>query len=316
MAGHDTQERNAETLAQGLAWFSIALGLAEVSAPRSVARLIGVPPDESTESVLRAMGAREIANGIAILSQPDRAGWLWSRVGGDTLDLSLLGTALGNDQADRGRLAGAIAAVLGVTALDVKCAQDLSRASQASAPMARRAQAGVRIEKVITINKPIEQVYDFWHNFENLPRFMRHLESVTVSGDRRSRWRAKGPAGSSFEWEAETVVDRENEWIAWRSVPGSGIQNSGSVRFQRAPGARGTELRVQMEYMPPAGALGRTIARLFGEEPEQQIEDDLRRFKQLMETGEIPMSDGLALWRPAQPAADVQEIRSLAGVQS
>jgi uncharacterized membrane protein len=316
MAGHDTQERNTETLAQGLAWFSIALGLAEVSAPRSVARLIGVPPDDSTESVLRAMGAREIANGIAILAQPDRAGWLWSRVGGDTLDLSLLGTALDNDQVDRGRLVGAIAAVLGVTALDVKCAQDLSRAGSAPASMARRAQAGVRIEKAITVNRPIEQVYDFWHNFENLPRFMRHLESVRVSGERRSRWRAKGPAGSSFEWEAETVVDRENEWIAWRSVEGSGIQNSGSVRFQRAPGARGTELRVQMEYRPPAGALGRTIARLFGEEPEQQIEDDLRRFKQLMETGEIPMSDGPALWRAAQPAANLQEIRSLAGVRS
>jgi uncharacterized membrane protein len=316
MAGHDNQERNAQTLAQGLGLFSIALGIAEVSAPRSVARLIGIPADESTESVLRAMGAREIANGIAILAQPDRPAWLWSRVGGDTLDLSLLGTALNSEHTDRGRLAGAIAAVLGVTALDVKAAQDLSRADSAMGPMARRAQSGVRIEKVITINKPIEQVYDFWHKFENLPRFMRHLESVTVTGDKRSRWRAKGPAGSSFEWEAETVVDRENEWIAWRSIEGSGIQNSGSVRFQRAPGARGTEVRVQMEYTPPAGSLGRTIARLFGEEPEQQIADDLRRFKQLMETGEIPLSDGPALWRPAQPASTPDEVRSLAGVRS
>jgi uncharacterized membrane protein len=316
MAGHDRHEGNTEALATGLGWFSIALGLAEVGAPRSVARLIGIRADDSTESVLRAMGAREIATGIAILAQPDRATWLWSRVGGDTLDLSLLGTALNQQGADRGRLAGAIAAVLGVTALDVKAAQGLQRRDEGAGGATRRATHGVRIEKAITINKPIEQVYDFWRNFENLPRFMRHLESVSVVGERRSRWKARGPAGTSFEWEAETVVDRENEWIAWRSVEGSGVQNTGSVRFSRAPGARGTELRVQLEYIPPAGALGRTVAKLFGEEPEQQIQDDLRRFKQLLETGEIPLSDGPALWRPAQPAADVRKVRSLAGVQS
>jgi uncharacterized membrane protein len=310
MADHDRQGQNAEGLAIGLGWFSIALGLAEVGAPRSVARLIGIPPDDSTASVLRAMGAREIATGVAILAQPDRASWMWSRVGGDTLDLSLLGAALGHEQADRGRLGGAIAAVLGVTALDVACAQGLSRGG---APDRRE---GVKVEKVITINRPIEQVYDFWRNFHNLPRFMRHLESVDIIDDRRSRWRAVGPAGTSFEWEAETVVERENEWIAWRSVEGSGIRNSGSVRFQRAPGARGTEVRVQLEYSPPAGALGRTIARLFGEEPRQQIADDLRRFKQLMEAGEIPLSDGPALWRAAQPAAEPEKARSLAGVQS
>jgi uncharacterized membrane protein len=316
MAGHIIQERNGERLAIGLGWFSIALGLAEVAAPRSVARLIGVASDENTEPVLRAMGAREIANGVAILAQPDRARWLWSRVGGDTMDLSLLGAALGDERTQLGRLGGAIGAVLGVAALDLKAAQGLSRASSSESGTVRGQDRGVKVEKVITINKPIEQVYEFWRRFENLPRFMRHLESVTVSSDRRSRWRARGPAGTTFEWEAEMVVDRENEWIAWRSVEGSGIRNSGSVRFQRAPGARGTEVRVQMEYSPPAGALGRTIARLFGEEPEWQIADDLRRFKQLMETGEIPMSDGPALWRAAQPAATADELRSYAGVQS
>src|SRR5688500_15471077 len=120
---------------------------------------------------------------------------------------------------------------------------------------------------------------------------MRHLESVEILGAKRSRWRAKAPAGMTVEWEAETLQDRENEWIAWRSLPGSQIETSGPVRFERAPGARGTEVRVQLAYQPPAGALGRGIAWLFGEEPEPQVKDDLHRFKQLLETGEIPLSD-------------------------
>jgi uncharacterized membrane protein len=142
---------------------------------------------------------------------------------------------------------------------------------------------------------------------------MRHLESVQAVGE-RSHWRAKGPAGMSVEWDAEIVTDQENEWIAWRSLEGSDVENSGSVRFTRAPGARGTEVRVQLQYNPPGGRLGRGLAWLFGEEPDQQIHEDLRRFKQLMETGEVPLSDGPSLYRPAQPAANPQEVRSIAGV--
>jgi len=173
--------------------------------------------------------------------------------------------------------------------------------------------SGVRVERAATINRPIEEVYNFWRNFQNFPRFMRHVESVEILGERFSRWRAKGPAGMTVEWEAEMIEDRD-DWIAWRSMEGADVQNSGSVRFQRAPGVRGTEVRVQLEYYPPAGALGRGIAWLFGEEPAQQIADDLRRAKQLLETGEIPLSEGPGLWRPAQPAADPQQIRDLAGV--
>ena len=180
----------------------------------------------------------------------------------------------------------------------------------------RRRSGTVRVERVATINKPVHEVYEFWRQFQNFPRFMRHLESVEVLGERRSRWRAKAPAGRTVEWEAEMVEDREDEWIAWRSLPGSQVENSGSVRFSPAPGARGTEVRVQLQYSPPAGRLGQGIAWLFGEAPEQQIHDDLHRFKQLMETGEIPLSDGPSLWRPAQPARDPQEIRNLAGVQA
>lgn len=177
------------------------------------------------------------------------------------------------------------------------------------------ARRAVRVEEVATINRNIHDVYEFWRQFENFPRFMRHLESVERLDGSRSRWRARAPAGMTVEWEAETLADREDEWIAWRSLPGSQVDNSGSVRFSRAPGARGTEVRVQLQYTPPAGPLGRGVAWLFGEEPEIQVKDDLRRFKQLMETGEIPISDGPALWRAAQPT-DPQTLRSLAGVRS
>jgi len=135
---------------------------------------------------------------------------------------------------------------------------------------------------------------------------MRHLESVRVLGGGRSSWQAKGPIGTSVRWDAEIVQDIEHQWIAWRSLPGSDVDNRGSVRFSRAPGVRGTELRVQLEYEPPAGALGRGVAWLFGEEPNQQIREDLRRFKQLMETDEIPVSEGPGLWRAAQPQGDAR----------
>jgi uncharacterized membrane protein len=171
------------------------------------------------------------------------------------------------------------------------------------------------VERVTTVSRPIEEVYRFWKNFENFPRFMRHIDSVEVMGENRSRWRATAPAGMRVEWVAETVRDVENEWIAWRSIEGSDVENSGSVRFDRAPGARGTEVRVQLQYAPPAGRLGRSIAWLFGEEPDQQVHEDLHRFKQLMETGEVPLSDGPGLWRAAQPAADPEQVRSIAGVR-
>ena len=316
MRGHrDRQARNAERLAVGLGWFSIGLGLAELLAPQSLARTAGLRGDDTTVNTLRALGAREVASGVAILREPRSAARVWSRVGGDAMDLAVLGGAMSSDNVEHRKVATAIGAVVGVTVLDIIAARQLGR-EDVRAAMGRRAAtggSGVRIEKTVTINRPLHEVYQFWRNFENLPRFMRHLESVTSLDDRRSRWRAKAPAGMTVEWEAEILQDREHEWIAWRSIPGSDIENSGSVRFRPAPGARGTELRVQLQYSPPGGRLGRTIAKLFGEEPEQQIQEDLRRFKQLMETGEIPVSDGPGLRRPAQPAADPEVPRSLVG---
>jgi uncharacterized membrane protein len=150
----------------------------------------------------------------------------------------------------------------------------------------------IKIEKAITVNKSPAELYHFWRHLENLPRFMAHLRSVQSTGPRRSHWIANAPMKIPAEWDTEITEERENALIAWRSLEGSRIPNEGSVRFQRAPGGRGTEARVTLTYVPPIGKLGAAIAKLFGEEPGQQLAEDLRRFKALMETGEIPTIEG------------------------
>jgi uncharacterized membrane protein len=146
----------------------------------------------------------------------------------------------------------------------------------------------LHVEQSVTINRPADDLYHFWRQFENLPRFMKHLQSVSAGGERRSHWVATGPAGSTVEWDAEIVEDLPEQLISWRSLPGAQVDSAGSVRFETAPGGRGTIVRVSFDYSPPAGALGAAVARLFGEEPGQQVEGDLRRFKNIMEAGEIP----------------------------
>jgi uncharacterized membrane protein len=150
----------------------------------------------------------------------------------------------------------------------------------------------IRVEKTVTINKPAEELYTFWHNLENLPTFMKHLESVKVIDPRKSHWVAKAPAGQTVEWDADIINDQPNQLIAWASIEGADVDNSGFVRFQPAPGDRGTEVKVVLEYSFPGGAVASALAKLFGEEPEQQIGDELRRFKQLMEAGEIATVEG------------------------
>jgi uncharacterized membrane protein len=188
-----------------------------------------------------------------------------------------------------------MAAVLGVTALDLR----------ASMKDGRPAGEAGHIRQTITIGRPIEEVYQFWRNLENLPRFMSNLESVRETGERRSHWKAKAPAGQTVEWDAELIEDRPNERISWRSLPTSQVQNEGQVEFQPAPGKRGTEVRVDLHYEPPAGELGQLFARLFSREPGQQVPTDLRRVKQILEAGEIIRSEATVfdqslLQRPAR----------------
>ncbi len=309
---HDSTFQQSERLAQALGWFSIALGAAELAAPSRLARLIGASDTESTRSTLRVFGAREVVAGLAILAQPDDTRWMWSRVAGDALDLGWLGRSMSRDASHQQRLGVAAAAVAGITALDVITARRLGRQPAETRQRRRR----IQVEQVVTINRSLDEVYGFWRNFANFPRFMAHLERVEVLGDRLSRWTATAPAGMTVRWDAEIVQDREGEWLAWRSLAGSQVENSGSVRFAPAPGARGTEVRVQLEYVPPAGHLGRIVALLFGEEPRQQVREDLRRFKQLMEAGEIATSDGPRATRIGRPERSATRRQALEEVHA
>jgi uncharacterized membrane protein len=161
------------------------------------------------------------------------------------------------------------------------------------------AERGTKVEKSVVINRPADELYRFWRNFENLPHFMNHLESVRVTGGDRSHWVAKAPAGRTVEWDAEIYNEKENELIAWRTLEGADVDSAGSVRFEKATGGRGTVVRVSLKYDPPGGKLGSLVARLFGENPEQQIDEDLGRFKQLMETGEVITTEGQPSGRSA-----------------
>ena len=254
---------STDRLAVGLGWFSVALGVAELAAPRSIARFIGAPPDSDTVSLVRAFGARELGNGLAILAEPNRPAWMWSRVGGDALDLTFLLAAGNSPSSNRARTACATAAVLGVTVLDVMCAQQLSEQQRAQRVFGRTVRS-LAVTEAITINRSIDDVEEFWQRTPQLP------ESLQVC---------------TFE-------------------------------FRPAPGARGTELRVHAEYTPTGGKIGDALARLFAKDPGSQIRSDLRHVKQLIETGEVALSEGPSLRRPAQPAADPGELRKLAGVWS
>lgn len=163
--------------------------------------------------------------------------------------------------------------------------------------------SGISVKQSVIIDRSPAELYQYWRNFENLPRFMNHLESVSTSGEKRSHWVAKAPAGTTVEWDAEIINDKENELIAWRSLEGADVDNSGSVRFQPAAGNRGTEVKVELRYDPPGGVIGAAVAKLFGEEPNQQIQEDLRRFKQVMEAGEIPTTEGQSSGRAASASA-------------
>ena len=267
-----------QVLARGLGWFSIGLGAAQIAAPGAVSRLVGVRPTGGTRSLMRALGIREVAAGVPLLAR--RTGFAWARVAGDAMDLALLGNALAS-RSDKARTGAATAAVVGVAALDVVAARRSKQEGEA-----------VQARTAITVNAPPQEVYARWRDFDRLPEFMYHLESVRTMEARRSHWVAKAPGGTTVEWDAELVEDEAGRRLSWRSVEGSEVENSGTVRFAPAPRGQGTEVRVELSYTPPGGALGATVAKLFGEEPNQQVSDDLRRFKQLVETGEIARSDG------------------------
>lgn len=150
----------------------------------------------------------------------------------------------------------------------------------------------VRVEAAVTIDRPADELYRFWRDPQNLPRFMSQIEAVTVQSDTRARWKMSTPLGTTLEWDAEITNEVEGKHIAWRSVEGSMVNHSGEVRFRDAPGGRGTEVHMKVNFAPPAGAVGATVAKLFDGATETQLRADLKRFKQLIETGELATIDG------------------------
>jgi uncharacterized membrane protein len=283
------QEANASRFApddrqlgQILGLFSIGLGLAELLAPRAVGRAIGVGDHPA---IVRMVGVREIVTGLGLLSERAPGTWAWVRVAGDAMDLALLGAATSSPDADPRRIAAATAGVLGVTALDVYSGQRLRATQSSEAP-------AISVRQTITINAAPAELYGFWKNVENLPLFMEHLESVSKVNERVSHWVAKAPAGACVEWDAEIIDDQPERRLGWRTLPDSQVTHEGMVSFEPAIGGRGTVVRVEMLYVPPAGKVGVWIARLFGEEPALQVGDDLRRLKQLLETGEVATTLG------------------------
>jgi len=206
------------------------------------------------------------------------------------MDLGLLVAALASRSARPARLLAAAAGVVGLAMLHARSAEHLG------APNGAGGRA-VRVRRSVTVNRAVDELYRFWRDLSNVPTFMERIDSVRVTGDRRSHWIATGPLGLPFEWEAEIVEDRENQVISWQSLAGSEIDSGGAVKFRPAPGARGTEVTLELEYTPPGRELTAQLLKLMGQAPAQQLREDLRRFKELMETGQIIVA-------PSDPETD------------
>jgi uncharacterized membrane protein len=208
--------------------------------------------------------------------------------------------AYASDDSEPRRVEAAAGAVVGALALDV----------MASIQHSRRTEP-LRIEKIITVDRAPDELYRFWRNFENLPRFMRNVKSVRTMGANRSHWVVQGPARKEVQWDAEITADHPNQMISWRSLPGADVENSGSVRFDNAPGGRGTFLRVEMQYNPPGGLFGASLSALFGADPATEVQRDLYRFKQVMETGQVTTTEGQPAGRPTStsPMYDTENVQ-------
>jgi uncharacterized membrane protein len=319
MAGNvDARPSAAARLGTSLGWFSLAAGAASLLMPGTIARSAGLFANPRTLRAMRAMGLRELASGAGILLRPQRPGWLWMRVAGDAMDLALLGlsgrysatsrtashtatnhadAAIARDAGARQRLSLASAALAGVTVLDMLAAYEQGQLQKQGLRQRQTASdldatGALRVRKSIAINQSPEACYRFWRNVENFPRFMKHVDEVHVLDATRSHWRVHAPLGRHVEWAAELASDVPSQQLGWRTLPGAEIDHAGMVRFVPSSRARGTIVEVDFSYRAPLGKAGSRIAKLFGEEPSQQVEDDLRRFKQLIETGEIPTTVG------------------------
>jgi uncharacterized membrane protein len=279
---------NNRSIAQALGWFSIGLGVAELIAPRKMAKATGL---NNRSGLMPLLGVREITSGIGILASEKRSPWLWSRVVGDVMDLALVGSGCISNPRNRTRLAVTGAIVAGATAIDYLASQKLT-ADEKHPQRNGEHSKNQNLFRTIIINKSAKALHQAWRSCEMFPSIIPGLKSVTSTGATTQHWVASGPGGVDIEWDAEIVEDRPGDCISWRSLPGATVPNSGTIRFEELPNDRGTVVRLKMDYDPPGGGLGAKLAKLFGKAPEQQASEFLRKFKQLVETGEIATTVG------------------------
>ncbi len=303
----------AQALAMAFGGLSSGIGAWYAAAPRHFLQTIGARPTRRRIIATRLVAAQELMVGSALMADGRATRWLASRVAGDALHGAMLALTSRSSDINRTQMRATWAAWVGITAADIAATAAASRIEKngvnqdeptgSSKDAAKVADGSIR--RTVTINREPHDVYEYWRNLENLPTFMKHLERVDEIDARLSHWVAKAPIGT-VDWDAEITDDRPGELIAWESTTGSQVWNTGEVEFRRATNDRGTEVHVRLEYSPPGGAFGAAIARILGEEPRNQIAGDLRRLKQVLETGEVIVSESVAeggsrKQRPAQP---------------
>ncbi len=265
----------SEQVARGLGWFSIGLGMVEMFAPRALSRMIGV---RYHPVCMRAFGAREATAGIGILTHPNQpAGWLWARVGGDILDLAALGWAFNTNRRSTAKRMAAVAAVAGVTVLDIICAQGYTKIA-----------TDTGFESSVTIGKSPKELYDLWREPQIMSQVMGNFAEVRKVDEEYMHWVIFGFIGRTFEFDAKSVEQRPGELIRWKSISGSVPPNGGEVWFRPAPGDRGTEVTLRFKLESSANTLHKAASTLMPSIPKMAIRKALMRFKSLAETGEIP----------------------------
>lgn len=344
------RQRRDSAMTSGLAWCNIAVGLSQLVAPDALARLIGLRPSPHTRMALRAVGIREITTGYALLADSHSTPWLWSRLAGDAMDLSLLVAGVGRRADDRTRATRTAFAIASGAVVNVYAAARTGRSRRRHPITSSRPDFAGRVtmpvgpalapaveakvleavdnvhvalvavrtaHHMVTVSRPAADLYAYWRDFENLPSFMRQLESVVCADGARSHWVMRAPGGSRHSCETEIVADVPGELIAWRtSLPDTIAHSAAIVHFLPTPSGRDTTVHLTLEYTPSAGALGEVVARLFGVEPSQQLETDLSAFKQLMEMEEGARACRRNALRTAVPPGDDSMLLDAAERQS
>jgi hypothetical protein len=276
---------STDTLARGLGLASLALGVPQVAAPDRFAQAVGAVPDAGTRELTVGIGLRELTAAAGLLVRGSSPTFLWSRVAGTSWTWSCSAAPCGAGGPGAGAPSPPRPPSPGAR-------RSTSPPPGGPGPAASRRSGGSSSPPPSPSRRRPRRSTTSGAASSGCPSFMAHLESVEWTGEGRTRWTATAPLGTTVTWDAELTEDVHGERIAWRSLPGADVDNSGSVRFEPAPAGRGTEVRVHLRYALPGGRLGATVARLLGEDPHQQVEDDLRRAKQVLETGEVVRSDG------------------------